>query len=69
MQINLLAEQESTEALRMLRQIGRKLGVEFEDGADIEALEKSTHPTSLARQIDQITRKEDEQVNPAPRAS
>ncbi|HYJ97018.1 MAG TPA: hypothetical protein VEX14_03065 [Burkholderiaceae bacterium] len=53
----------------MLRQIGRKLGVEFEDGADIEALEKSTHPTSLARQIDQITRKEDVQANPAPRAS
>ena len=69
LQINLLAEQESTEALRMLRQIGRKLGVEFEDGADIEALEKSTHPTSLAKQIDQITRREDGQANPPPRAS
>ena len=68
LQINLLAEQESTEALRMLRQIGRKLGVKFEDGADIEALEKSTHPTSLARQIDQITRKEGAQAKPPPRA-
>jgi len=57
LQINLLAEQESTEALRMLRQIGQKLGIDFEDEPDIEALEKATHPTSLARQIDRMTRK------------
>ena len=58
LQINLLAEQESTEALRMLRQIGRKLGVEFEGGPDIEALEKATHPPELAKQIDRMTRKD-----------
>ncbi|HEU5297423.1 MAG TPA: DUF1003 domain-containing protein [Burkholderiaceae bacterium] len=55
LQINLLAEQESTEALRMLRRIGEKLGVRFDDDPDIDALQRATHPEALAKQIDEIT--------------
>ncbi|HET7525872.1 MAG TPA: DUF1003 domain-containing protein [Burkholderiaceae bacterium] len=55
LQINLLAEQESTEALRMLRHIGEKLGVRFDDEPDIDALQRATRPEILDKQIGEIT--------------
>jgi uncharacterized membrane protein len=58
LQINLLAEQEGTQALRMLRQIGDKLGVHFDADPQIKALERATHPDTLAAEIDAITKRD-----------
>jgi uncharacterized membrane protein len=58
LQIDLLAEQESTQALRMLRQIGDKLGVRFEADPEIKNLEQATQPDALADEIDAITKRE-----------
>jgi uncharacterized membrane protein len=58
LQINILAEQESTKALQLLTAIAQKLSVDFKDDVVIGALEKATQPESLAREIE----KEDEQV-------
>ena len=57
LQLDLLAEQESTLALKMLRQIGEKLGVRFDDPQTKE-LERATHPDALAKEIDAITKRE-----------
>ena len=57
LQINLLAEQESTRALRMLRQIGDKLGVQFEADPEIRNLERATQPDALAAEIDAIAQR------------
>jgi uncharacterized membrane protein len=51
LQINLLAEQESTEALRLLRHIARKLEVHIAD-ADEEALEGDTKPDKIISEIE-----------------
>jgi|ERR1700685_2917791 len=51
-QINLLAEQESTAALRMLRQLCEKAGIEV-DERHTRALEQATRPEQLAQQLDQ----------------
>lgn len=50
LQINLLAEQESTEALRLLRAISEKLGIEKIDPVENE-LEKQTNPEAILRDI------------------
>jgi uncharacterized membrane protein len=50
LQINLLAEQESTEALRLLRAIGEKLGIEIVDGVE-SALEDTTKPEAILKEI------------------
>ena len=52
LQINLLAEQESTETLRLLRKLCEKAGID--PGADphFDALLRATRPDELARQID-----------------
>jgi uncharacterized membrane protein len=57
LQINLLSEQEGTRALRMLRQIGDKLGVHFDADPQIKALERATDPRALVEEIDAITRR------------
>lgn len=57
LQIDLLAEQESTRALRMLRQIGDKLGVQFEADPEIRSLERATQPDALAAEIDAIAQR------------
>jgi uncharacterized membrane protein len=51
LQINLLAEQESTETLRLLRAIGEKLGIEGMD-ADEAELEEATKPDAIVREIE-----------------
>jgi uncharacterized membrane protein len=58
LQINLLSEQESTQALRMLHRIGEKLGVRFDADPEIKRLERATHPDTLAEEIETITRRE-----------
>jgi uncharacterized membrane protein len=52
LQINLLAEQESTETLRLLRKLCENAGID--PGADphFDALLRATRPDELARQID-----------------
>jgi uncharacterized membrane protein len=52
LQINLLAEQESTETLRLLRRVCEKMGIDADEGGRLKALEQATRPDRLARQID-----------------
>lgn len=57
LQINLLAEQESTETLRLLRRLCEKAGIDPDENGELEALEAATRPEQLARQIDRIAAK------------
>ncbi len=52
LQINLLAEQENTEMLRLLRRICEKIGVEVEDEKSLQALERQTKPEKVVREIE-----------------
>jgi uncharacterized membrane protein len=60
LQINLLAEQESTETLRLLRKLCEHAGID--PGADphFDALLRATRPDELARQIDRTMGKPSE---------
>ena len=51
LQINLLAEQESTEALRLLRKIALKQGIQIGD-IDESALEEETKPDKIISEIE-----------------
>jgi uncharacterized membrane protein len=51
LQINLLAEQENTEMLILLRKICDKLGLELADGSASESLTNETDPSALIQQI------------------
>lgn len=50
LQINMLAEQENTEQLRLLRLLCEKAGIEI-DARHEKALEQVTHPDKIVRQI------------------
>jgi uncharacterized membrane protein len=52
LQINLLAEQENTEQLRLLRLLCEKAGIAV-DETRAKALEEATEPTKIVRQIDE----------------
>ena len=52
LQINLLAEQESTKTLELLRQIALKLGLDPRGDPTIAVLEQATQPETLIEQID-----------------
>jgi len=54
LQINLLAEQESTETLRLLRRLCEKAGIDADEDGTLHALEKATRPDAVARAIDRI---------------
>lgn len=54
LQINLLAEQESTKMLHLLKIIAEKVGVDPDDDPTIAILEKATRPGVIARQIDKV---------------
>jgi uncharacterized membrane protein len=56
LQINLLAEQETTEILRLLRKICEKQGISLEGEPDVAALEQATRPENLSRQIEQAAK-------------
>jgi uncharacterized membrane protein len=47
LQINLLAEQESTETLHLLRKVCEKLGIDADEGGRLKALERATRPDHL----------------------
>ena len=52
LQINLLAEQENTEMLHLLRKLCEKSGIHLEDEPSLKALEQATRPEELVRQIE-----------------
>lgn len=54
LQIALLAEQEDTQTLTLLRKICEKLEIKIE-GQVTKALEQSTDPETLIRQIKEVT--------------
>jgi uncharacterized membrane protein len=53
LQINLLAEQESTKLLQLTKEIARKLGIDPAKLTDVNAMEQPTRPERLVRQIDE----------------
>ena len=54
LQINLLAEQETTKTMKLLHLIARKVGVEEEADEEYAVLEQVTRPEKLISQIDSI---------------
>jgi uncharacterized membrane protein len=54
LQINLLAEQESTKTLYLLRAIAGKLEIEDDEDPDVAVLERATRPERLVEQIEAI---------------
>lgn len=52
LQINMLAEQESTEILRLLRRLCEHTGLDLRDGNLDPSLEDETSPDEVVRQID-----------------
>jgi uncharacterized membrane protein len=57
LQINLLAEQESTETLRLLRKLCQHTGLELEPAADKVGLVAPTRPEEVLRRIEEIEHK------------
>ena len=53
LQINLLAEQENTKMLQLLKGIAEKLGVDPTKDPEVEVLEQATRPEKLVEQIDE----------------
>jgi uncharacterized membrane protein len=53
LQVNLLAEQENTKMLSMLKRIAEKLGVQTDDDRTIHVLEQATRPGKLVEQIEE----------------
>lgn len=58
LQINLLAEQENTKALKILERIARKVGAHVTDDPQVHALEEATRPDTLVEQIEEAYRAE-----------
>lgn len=54
LQINLLAEQETTKLLSMLSAIARQLGVDDKEDPDVAVLEEATRPDRLVEQIREV---------------
>ena len=52
LQINLLAEQENTKMLQLLKEIAEKLGVNADKDPNVAVLEQATRPDKLLEQID-----------------
>jgi uncharacterized membrane protein len=61
LQINLLAEQESTKALELLRKVAEKVGVKVDDPAT-EVLTEEMEPHTLAQQIVEATNATNEAI-------
>ena len=53
MQINLLAEQENTKTLQLLKEIAEKLGVNPDKDPNIAIIEQAPRPEKLLAQIDE----------------
>ena len=64
LQINLLAEQENTKTLELLKQIALKLGLDPSGDPTVAVLEQATRPETLLKQIDEsIEKAESEDSN------
>ncbi len=59
LQINLLAEQENTEMLRLLRLLCEKLEIPVRKEASLNALEQETEPSKVVREIDRSMERKD----------
>lgn len=59
LQVNLLAEQETTKTLKLLEAVARKVGAQCGDDPEVAALAEATRLETLARQIDDTRRKEE----------
>lgn len=59
LQVNLLAEQETTKTLQMLEAIAKKVGAQCGDDGEVAALAEATRLESLARQIDETEKEVD----------
>jgi len=64
LQVNLLAEQESTKTLQMLDAIARQVGVQSGSDPEVAALAEATRIESLARQIDDTHREASDATPP-----
>jgi uncharacterized membrane protein len=53
LQVNLLAEQETTQALKLLEEIARKVGAQSGQDAEVAALAEATRLETLAEQIEE----------------
>lgn len=59
LQVNLLAEQETTKSLKLLNEIARKVGAQAGNDDEVAALAEATRLETLAKQIDETRKKED----------
>jgi uncharacterized membrane protein len=57
LQVNLLAEQESTLTLRMVQRIGKHIGLDPEEDEEVERLKERTDVQQLAATLDEKSRK------------
>lgn len=53
LQVNLLAEQETTKALKLLEAVAKKVGAQCGDDGEVAALAEATRLETLAEQIDE----------------
>jgi uncharacterized membrane protein len=60
LQINLLAEQENSKILLLLEDIARQVGARKAGDPDVEVLVEATRPETLARQIDEAYRRDEQ---------
>jgi uncharacterized membrane protein len=60
LQINLLAEQENTKMLHLLREIALKVGVDPDADPTVSVLEQATRPEKLIEQIDESVKQTEE---------
>jgi uncharacterized membrane protein len=59
LQVNLLAEQETTKSLKMLEAIARRVGAQCGDDEEVAALAEATRLDTLAEQIEETQKEED----------
>ncbi len=59
LQINLLAEQESSLVLSMLQQMMHHMDIPFKNGQDVAALQQATDPAAVAEKIESDIQKTD----------
>ena len=59
LQVNLLAEQETTKTLQMLEAIARQVGAQVGQDPEVAALAAATRLDSLAKQIDETQREQE----------
>jgi uncharacterized membrane protein len=64
LQVNLLAEQENTLMLLMLKRIAEKVGARIEEDETAEALEQTTQPEKVVKQIEDTIEQENNKAKP-----